>query len=102
MESPAKKLYLQSEADKENINAQYESDELAVPIKGIPFLPDVPEKKETSSVATSIKEEEAAEPILQENPHRFVLFPIKYHEVRGASPCLFSAMRETRSRKVLA
>jgi len=81
MESPAKKLYLQSEADKENINAQYESDELAVPIKGIPFLPDVPEKKETSSVATSIKEEEAAEPILQENPHRFVLFPIKYHEI---------------------
>ncbi|KAI6959470.1 Ribonucleoside-diphosphate reductase small, partial [Hortaea werneckii] len=33
------------------------------------------------SVAEGIKEEEADEPILQENPHRFVLFPIKYHEI---------------------
>ena len=33
-------------------------------------------------VAPTIKEEEADEPLLQENPHRFVLFPIKYHEVR--------------------
>ena len=31
----------------------------------------------------TIKELEAEEPLLQENPHRFVLFPIKYHEVRG-------------------
>ena len=30
----------------------------------------------------TIKELEAQEPLLQENPHRFVLFPIKYHEVR--------------------
>lgn len=33
--------------------------------------------------APTIKELEAEEPLLQENPHRFVLFPIKYHEVRG-------------------
>ena len=32
-------------------------------------------------VAPTIKEEEANEPLLQENPHRFVLFPIRYHEV---------------------
>lgn len=32
-------------------------------------------------VAPTIKAEEADEPLLQENPHRFVLFPIKYHEV---------------------
>lgn len=31
--------------------------------------------------APTIKELEAEEPLLQENPHRFVLFPIKYHEV---------------------
>lgn len=39
-------------------------------------------KKETSIVAPTIKSFEADEPLLQENPHRFVLFPIKYHEVR--------------------
>lgn len=33
-------------------------------------------------VAPTIKPEESHEPLLQENPHRFVLFPIKYHEVR--------------------
>lgn len=32
-------------------------------------------------VAPTIQELEAEEPLLQENPHRFVLFPIKYHEV---------------------
>lgn len=36
---------------------------------------------ETPKVAPGIKEMEAHEPLLQENPHRFVLFPIKYHEV---------------------
>lgn len=33
--------------------------------------------------APTVKELEAEEPLLQENPHRFVLFPIKYHEVRS-------------------
>ena len=33
----------------------------------------------------SIKEIEAEEPILKENKGRFVLFPIKYHEVCTAS-----------------
>jgi hypothetical protein len=33
------------------------------------------------SVAPTIKPEESDEPLLQENPHRFVLFPIRYHEV---------------------
>ena len=39
-------------------------------------------EKKTVVVAPAIKSEEADEPLLQENPHRFVLFPIKYHEVR--------------------
>ena len=34
------------------------------------------------NVASDIKLEEAIEPLLQENPNRFVLFPLKYHEVR--------------------
>jgi len=87
MESPAKKLQLQPSADKENLNildARYESDEVAVPIKGIP-VQDEPEEVVAPSTAPGIKEEEAVEPILQENPHRFVLFPIKYHEVCVAS-----------------
>ncbi|KAI0994797.1 Ribonucleoside-diphosphate reductase small chain [Podosphaera aphanis] len=33
------------------------------------------------ATATSLKPEEADEPLLQENPNRFVLFPIKYHEI---------------------
>lgn len=81
MESPAKKLCLDATADKENIAAEkYESDEVAVPIKGIPLLEVKEEEK--PSVAEGIKEDEASEPILQVNPQRFVLFPIKYHEVR--------------------
>ena len=42
---------------------------------------DVLKEDSKPNVAPAIKEEEADEPLLQENPHRFVLFPIKYHEV---------------------
>lgn len=45
----------------------------------------VEEKQAKPAVAPGIKPEEADEPLLQENPQRFVLFPIKYHEVRDAS-----------------
>lgn len=38
-------------------------------------------EKPVVTVAAGIKPEEADEPLLQENPNRFVLFPIKYHEV---------------------
>lgn len=37
--------------------------------------------KEIAKTAPTIKELEADEPLLQENPHRFVLFPLKYHEI---------------------
>lgn len=83
MESPIKKVQFQPEADKENIERQYASDEKAVPVKGIPDLADLPDPDEPVKpvVAEGIKEEEVDEPLLQENPQRFVLFPIKYHEV---------------------
>lgn len=83
MESPVKQPQFNGVADKENtsepIDTRYDSDEVAVPIKGIPMLETVQEKK--PEVAPTVKEEEQDEPLLQENPNRFVLFPIKYHEV---------------------
>ena len=96
MESPVKMQQLYSEANKENIEAKYEADEVAVPIKGIPELPEEPEKPVAAIVAPTIKGDEAIEPILQENPQRFVLFPIKYHEV-----CIVSIPRDF-TRKVYA
>ncbi|KAF2252003.1 hypothetical protein BU26DRAFT_516721 [Trematosphaeria pertusa] len=75
-DSPAKKLNFESTADKENIFK---------PIVGIPDLPEEDATEDASAqktaIATTIKPEEAHEPLLQENPHRFVLFPIKYHDV---------------------
>jgi ribonucleoside-diphosphate reductase subunit M2 len=83
-DSPAKKLDF-SVADKENVYK---------PIVGIP---DLDTKEDASAdvtkptTAATIKEEEAHEPLLQENPQRFVLFPIKYHDVsstrRRTLPC---------------
>ena len=72
-DSPAKKLNFSS-ADKENV---------FMPIIGIPDIEDPEDVLEdkTPTVAPTIKPEEAYEPLLQENPQRFVLFPIKYHEV---------------------
>lgn len=69
--SPAKTLDF-SDSDKENVFK---------PIVGIPddFDANVEDVKPT--VASTIKPEEAHEPLLQENPGRFVLFPIKYHDV---------------------
>jgi len=78
MESPVKQPIF-SPVEKENIA----NDEVAVPIKGIP-LDYEPESKEVTTAST-LRKEERDEPILQENPQRFVLFPIKYHEVRDKS-----------------
>lgn len=83
MESPVKQPQFNAQEDKENVkeevDTRYDSDEVAVPIKGIPMLEQEPEKK--PEIASTVKPEEADEPLLQENPNRFVLFPIKYHEV---------------------
>lgn len=71
-DSPAKKLDFASK-DKENVYK---------PIVGIPDMPEDDEvEKAQLSVASTIKPEEANEPLLQENAQRFVLFPIKYHDV---------------------
>jgi len=46
-----------------------------------PILEIAKQEEKKPVVAHTMKEEEANEPLLQENPHRFVLFPIRYHEV---------------------
>jgi ribonucleoside-diphosphate reductase subunit M2 len=84
MESPVKKLDFTA-ASKEN--APFDSDvhTLANQIDAHkPTTPEAPKEAPKAAVAPTIKPEEADEPLLQENPQRFVLFPIKYHEVSDA------------------
>jgi ribonucleoside-diphosphate reductase subunit M2 len=80
-DSPAKKLDFTA-MDKENIPATVEPTPVESDLKK-----PVAEVAETSpqapKVAPTIKTTESDEPLLQENPQRFVLFPIKYHEVRA-------------------
>ncbi|WPH01857.1 Hypothetical protein R9X50_00471100 [Acrodontium crateriforme] len=78
IESPVKMQPLLAESNKENLDAKYLSDQVAVPIKGIPDLPDVAEK---NLELVDRKDQEFDEPLLAENAQRFVLFPIKYHEI---------------------
>lgn len=91
IESPMKQpLFTAASEEKENIVSGVE---VAVPVKGIPMADDLPEPEAPKpSAAPGLKGDEVYEPILQENPNRFVLFPIKYHEV--------SSTRLTRTRRV--
>ena len=76
MESPVKKLDFGA-ADKEN-----NPDGAAIAQDVAPVIEAKKVEEEPKpAVAPGIKPEEADEPLLQENPQRFVLFPIKYHEV---------------------
>ena len=77
-DSPAKKLDFQF-VDKENLK---EDAPVVTDLELKKAHVDMVEKGQRPAVAPGIKEHEADEPLLQENPHRFVLFPIKYHEVR--------------------
>ena len=82
-DSPAKKLHF-DEADKENLpfDAQVPVIEIETPK---PIVEVAKKESLPVTVAPTIKPEEADEPLLQVNPQRFVLFPIKYHEVRVVS-----------------
>ena len=74
-DSPIKKVNLES-VGKENITSDVTPIEVD-PLKKVSLeVKEVPKTK-----AELIKEAEANEPLLQENPNRFVLFPLKYHEV---------------------
>ncbi|QKX59236.1 uncharacterized protein TRUGW13939_06368 [Talaromyces rugulosus] len=77
-DSPIKPLNF-APADKENAPAVVDASatELSKPVMDNKAA----ETAVAAKVAAGIKETEAHEPLLQENPHRFVLFPIKYHEI---------------------
>lgn len=47
---------------------------------------DLVKPKDKPVAPPTMKELEAEEPLLKENPHRFVMFPIKYHEVGISNP----------------
>ncbi|KAI1844070.1 hypothetical protein JX265_009667 [Neoarthrinium moseri] len=75
MESPVKKLDF---SGKEN--APFDADAPADVESQKPTMESTKEAAK-AAVAPTIKPEEVDEPLLQENPQRFVLFPIKYHEI---------------------
>ena len=87
VDSPAKKLDFEV-ANKENV--PIETNEPVELKKAVVDQVDLSKpatdiKSEVkAAVANTIKEDEADEPLLRENAHRFVLFPIKYHEVSRA------------------
>ncbi|KAI0455634.1 ribonucleoside-diphosphate reductase small subunit [Xylaria acuta] len=83
MESPVKKLDFAASA-KENAPFDADVHTLANQIdayKPATTTPEEPKEEPKAAVAPGINPEEADEPLLQENPQRFVLFPIKYHEI---------------------
>lgn len=82
MESPVKKIDF---SGKEN--APFDADAPAEVETQKPTMDDTKEVVK-AGVAPTIKPEEADEPLLQENPQRFVLLPIKYHEVSIADASL--------------
>jgi ribonucleoside-diphosphate reductase subunit M2 len=82
-DSPAKKLQFDV-ADKENL--PFDAQLPVIEIETTKPMAEVVKKEPLPvTVAPTIKPEEADEPLLQANPQRFVLFPIKYHEVRFMS-----------------
>jgi ribonucleoside-diphosphate reductase subunit M2 len=85
MESPVKKLDF-GVADKEN-NPDAAVATLAEQIDANhkPVVEEVKKVEEKKTETTVVKHDYSDEPLLQENPGRFVLFPIKYHEVSDAS-----------------
>ena len=84
-DSPAKKLNFEA-VGKENL--PFDTDAPIVDDIEIkkPVVEEIKTQEKAVVVAPTIKPEESDEPLLQENPQRFVLFPIKYHEVSVASP----------------
>lgn len=82
MESPVKKLDL-GVSNKENepnvATIAQEIDAKHVAAK------EVIKQEEEQAQIPGLRPDELEEPILRENPQRFVLFPIQYHEVRDAS-----------------
>lgn len=85
MESPVKRLDF-GISNKENMLDVAAFHALGKQVETDFKAPTIVKKDvDAPSVALGIKPEECDEPLLQENPQRFVLFPIKYHEVCDTS-----------------
>lgn len=80
MESPVKPINF-AIGGKENLPF----DATPPVVEAVKITKPVVEEVKTVTIAPTLRPEEADEPLLQENPNRFVLFPIKYHEVCDAS-----------------
>ncbi len=50
-----------------------------------PAAAEAVKEQDEEAKAPVLSSQELEEPILKDNPQRFVLFPIQYHEVRDAS-----------------
>lgn len=82
-ESPIKKINFAEGKENAPVDTTWDA---SIPkpliLKGIHAAGAVEVKPvEKTAIASTLNPEEADEPLLQENPNRFVLFPIKYHEV---------------------
>ncbi|CAH0043022.1 unnamed protein product [Clonostachys solani] len=78
IESPIKKINFHPE-DKENHPVDQAT--LSTLSKQVDVRHDIVKAEKETEKEVANKPEEIDEPLLQENPHRFVLFPIKYHEI---------------------
>lgn len=76
-DSPSKKLNFESIGKENTLQESPIVDDIDLKKPQL----DLAKMEEKPSTALSIKAMEAEEPILKENPHRFVMFPIRYHEV---------------------
>lgn len=84
MDSPVKKLDL-GLANKENDFQDPAIASLAQDLDTKHATKDVVKAPEEAARNGGLLDNEQDEPILRENPQRFVMFPIQYHEVRDAS-----------------
>lgn len=80
-DSPAKRIDF-SATDKENQPIATSTTSTSETLDTTKSMVEIVKPVETPKVVPTVKAQEIDEPLLQENPHRFVLFPIKYHEVR--------------------
>ncbi|KIW60342.1 ribonucleoside-diphosphate reductase small chain [Exophiala xenobiotica] len=79
-DSPVKKLDFNVEDKENNPTTVDVAINMTEKVNVTKVQEDAP-KPEESNRPKTMKELEAEEDILKENPHRFVLFPIKYHEI---------------------
>ncbi len=81
MDSPVKPIALGKENVKNVSATTAVVDDITLAKERIVALEPVKAVEKAPPTWQDLKALEAEEPLLRENAHRFVLFPIKYHEV---------------------